>query len=427
MTGPAPGVAHLGDDVPRQLVLDADRELVDVGDHEVGLLNEMSRPRNVSGPASLPGWLQDALRERIGQVIERRPIAVVRADERRLHAEALRLTLIGRIQEIAAVAPPQHRLAAQLIGEPAAELDVVVVELVGRVGRAVDVHEGQATQDLSAGCRRDRIDDRWIEDVIESILRFAHRRVVVPPHPEIQCQFVGDPPIVLDPRRHEGPMKVRQHIVVDETVRASAWRSEQERGERAPRQRVSTAEVLLRKGSAEADLHRGAVDAARLHLRGAHVEAAPDVVPPSRHRDVRLQGPDLAGVLDGIPRQLHVVVHRDDRKHRRRQLADQAGWEPERVRIEADGLVRAAQLEELAVAAAQVEDGARAEDVHPVTDERVVRPDQRQLSVLRRTGTDRRRVPNLVALVLAPPREHAVVLAEVVVDLGRPSSRTRPC
>ena len=94
--------------------------------------------------------------------------------------------------------------------------------------------------------------------------------------------------------------------------------------------------------------------------------------------------------------------------------------QPNSRRVEAEARVRLAPLEEVGVAAADVEHGAAAEDVHPVADDGAVGADQRQLAVLGRAAADGGGVAHLVALVLGPAEVGAVVRAEVVIDLADP-------
>ena len=88
---------------------------------------------------------------------------------------------------------------------------------------------------------------------------------------------------------------------------------------------------------------------------------------------------------------------------------DDQARRPELRRVETEPVVRVAPLEEIGVAAAQVEHRPGAEDVHPVADERAVGAPERQLAILRRAAADRAGVADLVALVLTPAEEHAVV------------------
>ena len=96
----------------------------------------------------------------------------------------------------------------------------------------------------------------------------------------------------------------------------------------------------------------------------------------------------------GAARQADEVGHVDAREHAAQALARELRHDARRPaelgRVEAEARVRLAPLEEVGVAAADVEHGAAVEDVHPVADDGAVGADQRQLAVLGRAGADRR-------------------------------------
>ncbi len=84
---PAARVTHFDDNVPRQFVLDADRKLIDLRDHKfrVGEM-DVAAEKCQRAERATRGLLH-AQREGIVQVVERRPVSVVRRDERRLNAK----------------------------------------------------------------------------------------------------------------------------------------------------------------------------------------------------------------------------------------------------------------------------------------------------------------------------------------------------
>jgi hypothetical protein len=208
----AAGVADFERHAPRQLALDAGREVVDVRHDEVGVREAGAAAEERGRAEGAARRRLDALRERVAQRVGRRAAAVVRGDERRRQAEAVRVPLARRVQEVLAVAAADDGLVVERVGHADARLVVVLVELPRRLRRPVDADEGHAADDRLADAGRDRVGQGRIEGVVQPVLFLTHRAVAVPAEAQVDRELVADAPVVLDPGRDEEPLVVREHV-----------------------------------------------------------------------------------------------------------------------------------------------------------------------------------------------------------------------
>ena len=422
VAGAAPDVAHLQDHVPRELPLEADRELVDVRDPEVA-------PRVVDALAQHgheaqrgAGRLADAGRKGVVEVVERRAVRVERGDEGRGDAEALREADDDGVHEVPAVAAAHHGPVVELKARSQAPLDVVLVEGPGLARVPVHPREAQAAAQLQGREARGvdaalhRVGSLGVEDVVHLVVPLAHRAVEVPAQPQVERELAVDLPVVLDPRREVLPAVDGEHVEVDVSARR---RAQEQRREAVPRERVAAVEIALREGATEIEPHAAvAADLARI-LRIAQVGAEAHAVGSPLHRDVGLYRPGIGRlVAEAAAAEVLEVGHVDAREHLDGNLVRQAGREAELGEAEAEARIRARQLHVTAARGADVEHRAGAEDVDPVRDSRVVGPLQRELAVLRGARADGGGVADLVPLVLPVADEHPVTAPEVLVDLG---------
>ena len=416
----AAGVGHVERDAVGQLALDAGRELMDVRHDEVGVREARAAPEERQRPQGAARGRLDPARPGIRQRVGRRTAAIIRGDQRGGLAEPVVERLAGRIEEVLAVTGAEHRLVVDRVGGADPDLIVVLVVLPRPVRGPVDADEPDAAHHRLADARRDRVDDRRIERVVQHAVGFLDRAIEIPPEAEVQRPLAGDAPVVLDPRRDEEPLIVRHRVDVDV---AAARRAEQERGESVPLEHAGAVQRAARELARERDVAARIVVVLVEDVGPPHVEAAADVVRAPRHRHVRLKRVVPVAVRARAAGERDELVHVDNRENATDraagQLADEARG-PEFRRVEPDPVFGVAPLQEVGVTATQVEHRPRAEDVHPVADNGPVGAPEGQLAVLCRAAANGGGVPHLVALVLAPAEEGAVFVAEVVVDLEDP-------
>src|SRR5439155_12357907 len=174
---------------------------------------------------------------------------------------------------------------------------------------------------------------------------------------------------------------------------------------------------------AEADLSAGVAVVLVVDGCPPHVEAAADVVPAPRQRDVRLDGIDSVRAWTEAAREVLELVDVDAWKetaHSRCRELRHETRRPYLAFIVAKRVIGTAALEVIRVAAPKVEHGAGTHDVDPVADQRPVGANERELTVLHRTGANRGGVAHLVARVLTPAEEHPILRTKVVIDLADP-------
>src|SRR5439155_19416182 len=175
--------------------------------------------------------------------------------------------------------------------------------------------------------------------------------------------------------------------------------------------------------TAEADLSAGVPEVLVVDGGPPQVETAADVVLAPRQRDVRLKRVDpvraWTEAAGEVLELIDVDAGEESADRRRGELRHEARG-PDLRLVEAERGIGPAALEIVRVAAAEVEDRSGADDVHPVADQRAVRADQRELTVLYGTGPDCGGVAHLVARVLTPAEERSILRPEVVVDLADP-------
>ena len=129
--------------------------------------------------------LLDPVRPRVAQRVGRRAVVVVRGDHRRRQAEPVAERLGGGVQVVLAVAGAQHRLLVDRVRHAGAQLEVVLVELPRRLGRAVDADEADAADHRLAHLGRHRVGQRRVERVVQPVLFLADRAVAIPAEAEV--------------------------------------------------------------------------------------------------------------------------------------------------------------------------------------------------------------------------------------------------